>query len=271
MGKPAGKPHQVSVAFAGNRMNNMASMFGVRPPIFPSPHFCRKSAMETNKETRIIRKPLELCAAKGSDGGDVFSGYVFAWDTPSDDLGGFREIIKQGAAAKFLAGGKNLFAVLDHEKHVENVLGDINQGRLKLWEDDKGLAFQINAVPTTAAQNAAKVVGGTDVGMSFGFIAGKEAWSTGPDGGRLRTLFEFSDLDDISIVVDAAYKSSDVTVAKRSLAAAIARDPNQLATSRSQYRAGWSHVWDGLGKVQTAMSGLEITPVYCGITLTVEV
>jgi hypothetical protein len=39
-----------------------------------------------NRETRIIRKPLELRAAKGADGGDVFSGYIFAWDTPSEDL-----------------------------------------------------------------------------------------------------------------------------------------------------------------------------------------
>ena len=175
-----------------------------------------------NKELRVIKKPLELRAAKGDDGAVSFSGYVFEWGAESDDLGGFRETITKGAASAWLASPtKNLFAILDHSKEVRNVLGDMETGTLKLFEDDRGLGFVIQAGPTTGAQDAAVVVGRNRVGMSFAFICGKQQWETKPDGSRLRTISEFRELDDISIVVDAAYKSSDVTVARRSLEEAI--------------------------------------------------
>ena len=102
---------------------------------------------------------------------------------------------------------------------MQNVLGDIAKGHLRLWEDDKGLAFHIDSLPTTAAADAAKAVNGSDVGMSFGFVCGKDAWSRTADGSRLRVISDFADMDDISIVVDGAYRSSDVNVAKRSLEA----------------------------------------------------
>jgi uncharacterized protein len=170
-----------------------------------------------NKELRVIRKPLELRVAKGDDGGDVFSGYVFAWDAESDDLGGFVEVIRRGAAKKVIESGRNVRALLNHQMHVEKTLGDTAKGRLRLWEDAKGLAFEVRAIGTTSAKDAALVVDGSESGMSFAFIKGQDRWSTLPDGRRLRELLEFSSLEEISIVVDAAYKSSDVTVAKRSL------------------------------------------------------
>lgn len=177
------------------------------------------------KEIRVIRKPLELRATAGDDGGSVFSGYVYKFAARSGDLGGFVETIAKGAAAKWLAApSKNLFAILDHEKNICNVLGDLESKTLALAEDDVGLRFEIHAGPTTAARDAAVVVGRNPVGMSFAFVKGIDRWSILPDGTRLRELLEFADLDDISIVVDAAYKSSDVTVAKRGLQEAIDAD-----------------------------------------------
>lgn len=184
----------------------------------------------SDKEVRIIRKPVELRAVKGDDGGDVFSGYVFEWDALSDDLGGFVETVRRGAASSWIEKQPhNLFAVLDHEKEVSKVLGDTATGTLSLFEDDRGLGFTIKAGPTTAAKDAAIVVQRNKVGVSFGFIKGRENWTTTPDGRRLRELLEFSDLDDISIVVDAAYKSSDVSVAKRSLESHIAHESQQAS------------------------------------------
>ncbi len=207
--------------------------------------------MTTNLETRVIRRPTELRAAKTDDGGDVFSGYIYLFDTISDDLGGFRETIKKGAAAKWLANPtKNVFAILDHEKEVRNVLGDLETNTLKLYEDNRGLAFEIYPGPTTAAKDAAVVVGRNKVGMSFAFVKGEDQWGTTPDGGRLRTLLEFEEFDDISIVVDAAYKSSDVTVAKRSLEAAIAAEKRTTQTPAIETRGAI-----GLSKGPTDDSG----------------
>ncbi len=188
------------------------------------------------KEIRVIRKPLELRATAGDDGGSVFSGYVYKFAARSGDLGGFVETIAKGAAAKWLAApSKNLFAILDHEKNICNVLGDLESKTLALAEDDVGLRFEIHAGPTTAARDAAVVVGRNPVGMSFAFVKGIDRWSILPDGTRLRELLEFADLDDISIVVDAAYKSSDVTVAKRGLQEAIDAE-RRAAEKELEYR-----------------------------------
>jgi len=180
-------------------------------------------------EKRVIHRPAELRSAAADDGGHVFQGYVFEWDTKSQDLGGFRETIKKGATQKALANPKNLFAILDHEKKVQNVLGDRDSGTLKLFEDERGLAFTINAGPTQAAKDAAVVAGRNNIGMSFAFICGKQTWSLDADGSRLRTITEFKELDDLSLVVDAAYASSDVTVAKRSIEEAIESEKRAVA------------------------------------------
>ena len=191
------------------------------------------------KEIRVIRRPLELRAVKGDDGGNVFTGYVFKWGEPSDDLGGFVETVRRGAAAKFLAAPPhNLFAVLDHNKDVAEALGDLESGTLKLEEDEVGMRFEIHAGPTTAAKDAAIVVNRNRVGMSFAFVRGADRWSTLPDGTKLRELLEFADLDNVSIVVDPAYKSSDVTVAKRGLQEAIdaetRRESERIETEKRQ-------------------------------------
>ena len=75
---------------------------------------------------------------------------MLEWDSLSEDLGGFRETVKKGAFAGWLAKPPhNLFAVLDHEKEVRNVLGDLETKTLSLVEDDRGLAFTIDAGPTS--------------------------------------------------------------------------------------------------------------------------
>jgi uncharacterized protein len=175
----------------------------------------------SDKELRIIRNPAEIRAAQGDDGGHVFTGYVFEWGADSEDLGGFVEVVRRGAAAAALKQPKNLFAILDHEKKVANVLGDRDSGTLDLFEDERGLGFKINAGPTQAAKDAAIVASRNRIGVSFAFICGKQNWTTRPDGTRQREILEFKELDDLSLVVDAAYKSSDVTVAKRCLEQAI--------------------------------------------------
>jgi len=190
----------------------------------------------SDRELRVIAKPVELRAVKGDDGGDVFSGYVFEWDTLSEDLGGWRETVRRGAASKCLASpSRNLFAVLDHDKEVAKVLGDTASGTLSVFEDDRGLGFVIHAGPTTAAKDAAIVAQRNRIGVSFAFVCGKQNWSTQEDGTRLREILEFRELIDLALVVDAAYKSSDVTVARRSLAAHLEQEqrdaPDQSAAT----------------------------------------
>jgi HK97 family phage prohead protease len=164
---------------------------------------------------RASFSPSSGQAPKASQSGGkwVFSGYVFAWDTPSDDLGGYTEIIRRGAAAKVLADPNNvIFGLLDHDKAVRNILGDNRSGSLSLVEDDHGLAYILRPADTTAAEDCAKIIrSGSPVGVSFAFVCGRQERATLPDGSMRRTILEFAAIEEISLVVDAAYKSSTVS------------------------------------------------------------
>lgn len=175
------------------------------------------------KERRFFAKPVELRAAAADDGGQVFSGYVFQWNALSQDMGGFVERVQRGATLRAVTGNKNVFATLDHELHVEKVLGDRDTQTLRLFEDDRGFGFEILAGPTTAARDAAIVAGRNAIGVSLAFICGEDRWSV-EGGQRVRDILSYEEIEEISLVVDAAYKSSDVTVARRSLQAIEAEE-----------------------------------------------
>jgi uncharacterized protein len=149
------------------------------------------------------------------DSGLAFSGYVLKWGALSEDLGGFREMFLRGAFAEALASPDDLSFILDHEKLVRNVLGQKNDGSLLLVEDEIGLAFLAHPADTQVAQDAAKIVKKNRMGVSFGFAAAQERWGTTADGSKLRTVTNVSLLDDVSIVVDPAYRSSEISVVRK--------------------------------------------------------
>ena len=170
------------------------------------------------KERRLFTKPVELRAVAGDDGGQVFSGYVFEWNSLSQDMGGFVERVQRGATLSAVTGKKNIFATLDHQLRVEKILGDRDTKTLRLFEDDRGFGFEISAGPTTAARDAAIVAGRNAIGVSLAFVCGQDRWTLENDQ-RVRDIVAYEEIEEISLVVDPAYRSSDVTVARRSLQA----------------------------------------------------
>lgn len=121
-------------------------------------------------------------------------------------------MIRRSAFTKAISSGRNIVAILDHEKKVQNVLGSTAGGSLMLTEDETGLYFAIRSADTQAARDAAAIIRGNPIGVSFAFVAGKQRRTTQPDGSILREIIDVSFLEEISLVVDAAYKSSDVQV-----------------------------------------------------------
>ena len=190
------------------------------------------------------RRASQFGAAGGSspkiqtagDGGIVFSGVVVRWDSLSEDLGGFREVVKRGAFSKVLGSPRSVPLVLDHDKAVLKVLASTKAGTLHLAETDEGLVFVANAGDTQAARDAAIVVRRNPIGVSFAFVAGKQNWSRLPDGTRRREIAEVSMLDEISLVVDPAYKSSSVSVVSAPAARSAPHRPlPDLRRQRAEY------------------------------------
>src|SRR5689334_491651 len=105
-------------------------------------------------------------------GGDAKSprlvGHAAVYNSPSQDLGGFIEIVRPGAFTRTLKSERDPIALVQHMPHM--VLGRRSAGTLKLQEDARGLAFDITMPPTQAATDLIVSVQRGDVrGASFAF------------------------------------------------------------------------------------------------------
>ena len=159
------------------------------------------------------RVALELRA-----GGDQKSprlvGHAAVFNSPSQDLGGFVEIIKPGAFARSLASaGHDQLALVQHMPQL--VLGRRSAGTLQLKEDERGLAFEIDVPDTSTARDLLVSVQRGDVrGASFAFSTPKngDRWEV-RNGQVVRELLDVN-LHEITVTAQPAYL--DTSVALRS-------------------------------------------------------
>ena len=124
--------------------------------------------------------------------GRRLAGYAATFGAVAE-IGRVRETIAPGAFSGSLSG--DVLALLDHDPG--KVLGRTRSGSLRLSEDSRGLAFDLDLPDTQAGRDVLALAERGDLGgMSFGFVvpAGGERW----DGER-RTLNRV-DLREISIV-----------------------------------------------------------------------
>lgn len=151
---------------------------------------------------------LEL-RAEGDGEKTVVRGYAAVFDSPSEPIGwdGFTELVKPGAFAKTI-GEADVRALWNHNPEV--VLGRTKAGTLRLAEDEKGLAVEIDWPEWAGAQ--LEQIRRRDVSqMSFGFRTVKDRFLTTEDGKTVRELIEV-ELYDVSPVTYPAYPETEVFV-----------------------------------------------------------
>jgi hypothetical protein len=137
-------------------------------------------------------------------------GHAALFNTRSVFLHGFRETIQPGAFSDSLAG--DIRALWQHD--TARVLGRTKAGTLRLWEDDQGLAFELQPPDTQDGRDAVTLIERGDVDqMSFGFNVppGGDSWAEDEDGIPLRKLNTVN-LMEISPVTWAAYPDTGVGV-----------------------------------------------------------
>lgn len=155
------------------------------------------------REERVF--PLEL---RLSDDKKKIRGYAAVFNQWSEDLGGFREKIRQGAFAKTIKEA-DVRALFNHDPNY--VLGRNKAGTLSLSEDDKGLAIEVDPPDTQWARDLLVSIDRGDINqMSFGFSTIKDEWA-GKDGDTTRELVEVK-LYDVSPVTYPAYPQTSVGV-----------------------------------------------------------
>lgn len=170
--------------------------------------------METrSNEKWFERRHLVECELRASEqeagtGLRKLAGYAALFNSFSEDLGGFREIIKPGAFNRNFPDA-DVRALRDHEP--SRVLGRTKSGTLTLSVNSKGLVSDINTPNTTDGRDVSELVGRGDVdGMSFGFRVISDNWRMQNEE-VIRELLDV-ELFDVSVVTYPAYRQTIVSV-----------------------------------------------------------
>lgn len=135
--------------------------------------------------------------------GRRLEGYAALFRAEAQIGNGMVETIAPGAFARTLAVRSDILALVDHDP--ARVLARTRSGTLRLSEDTRGLAFDLDVPDTQAGRDVLALAERDDLGgMSFGFTAQDEH----VDGNRreLRAV----DLFEISVV--AAFPAYNGTV-----------------------------------------------------------
>lgn len=179
--------------------------------------------MANDKEVRSLTVALER---READGGKMtVAGYASVFGERTNIAGMFDEVIEAGAFARSIKSA-DVRAYFDHD--TGRVLGRKSAGSLRMKEDDKGLAVEIDLPDTTDGRDVRTLLERGDVsGMSFGFIPVRQEWDESGEV-PLRRILDV-DLFEVSIVSEPAYEGT--SAALRSLEG-VRRERNYLAASK---------------------------------------
>lgn len=157
----------------------------------------------------LERRTFSIVELRVSDDTEPhITGHAAVFNSPSEDLGGFTEVIAQGAFAKTIQEA-DVRALWNH--NPDYVLGRTKSGTLRLEEDHQGLAVDIRPPDTQWARDLMASMRRGDINqMSFGFHTIKDKWVSENDK-TTRTLLEVK-LFDVSPVTFPAYPATSVQV-----------------------------------------------------------
>lgn len=147
----------------------------------------------------------------------TIGGYAAVFNSPSQNLGGFRERLAPGvfnrAASRDWPGyGTGVFARYEHENSF--TLGNSRSGTLRLDIDEQGLRYDVD-VPLSQQYVWELIERGDVRTSSFAFFTEQDEWDTDETGFPMRTLLQVG-LVDVAPVNTPAYL--DASVGLRSLA-----------------------------------------------------
>ncbi len=144
--------------------------------------------------------------------GNTLVGYAATWNQWSEDLGGFREIIRPGSFKTFLSTTNDVRALIDHDD--QKLLGRTSSGTLKLTEDPTGLKYELSLPDVSYARDLKSLMQRGDVTKSsFAFQVAPQGQKWGKDKqGNTRELTALI-LKDVSPVTSyPAYASTSVAL-----------------------------------------------------------
>lgn len=152
-----------------------------------------------SKTIERFAMPMQL--DEPQDGKPVIAGYAIKWDSPSQDLGGFRRVFAKGCFTESLASGQEVMALYAHEDN--DLVGRQANGSLRIIEDETGLRYELDPPafdPKFCGRIASKLVDKVSVGVTDA----SSEWTEGADGLALRTITQAT-LVEISFTAYPAF------------------------------------------------------------------
>lgn len=138
-------------------------------------------------------------------------GYAVIFNSESNDLGGFTEVIERTALDGVIEKS-DVLCLLNHNED-RGVLARSNKGvgSLKLSIDDKGLKYEFESPNTDLGNELLEGIKRGDISASsFAFTVGQDEWQKKPDGTYLRVIKQIDLLFDVSPVYKPAYDATTV-------------------------------------------------------------
>lgn len=170
------------------------------------------------QERRYLPQLLsEARAISSEDGTSHIAGKGIVFNQPSQKLGWFVEIIKDGAL-----NGANIEDMLSFFNHDANfTLGSLRNKTVSLTITDRSADYDILAPdgPMIKELVLAPIQRGDVTGSSFMFDVARKGdeWEEGPDGMYIRTIHAIETVYEMGPVSMPAYRQTSTTIDKRSI------------------------------------------------------
>ncbi|MEU8086330.1 HK97 family phage prohead protease [Micromonospora sp. NPDC049101] len=166
-------------------------------------------------ERRVL--PSEVETRTAGEGRLIVAGYAYKFNARSQNLGGFKETILEGAG-KDAIERDDIRALVNHDANL--ILGRNRAGTLRMSEDSTGLEYEIDVDErqSYARDLLISLERGDVTQSSFGFqvMPNGEEWTRDEDDFPLRSIRSMT-LFDVSPVTYPAYLSSESKVDKRAI------------------------------------------------------
>lgn len=166
----------------------------------------------------------------------TLTGYASVFNTPSDDLGGFREMIAPGAFTRALeASDLNVALLWNHDP--DTVMASTRNGTLELTQDKKGLRMwaRVDMEDFDAQRVVGKIRSGLVDQMSFAFTIAEDGdeWDV-RDGKPFRVVQDVDGLYDVSAVTWPAYPvGTKVELLDRALRSGRVPEPARASVAQA--------------------------------------
>lgn len=163
--------------------------------------------MKNNK----IYRSADIQASSGR----FIEGYAVVFNVLSEDLGGFREIIRSSAITQELISSSDILATMDHRSDYMMARLRNGKGNIDLTIDQHGLKFRFECPETAKGEELLQHVKRgeiTQCSFCFGLdYSDKESerWTRNSDGSQVREILKIERLYDISLVQNPAYPSTE--------------------------------------------------------------